>query len=423
MKTIVHWAIATSLLVAACGGGDDKQTKTPDGAKTANAGQGGTAGSADLPPSTGLAGDAKDAYESGWKAWMEGDLPGAKAGFSKAAEKDPKSPAPHYALGIVNERLSDRAGALNAFRTSFTVKPDYEQGMCAYGLALLRGGNKGEADSFLSDKHAKLPESARIATCLAELKSQMNDSATAQQLAQGALKLDPDFKDAMITIARDHYRSHRMDLAKYALQAILEGFGASSPARDPNNPEALLVRGLIAREQKARRQAMTDFEAAVAKRPDMVEALVQAGSMKLEAGNAAEALPLLEKSIRFDPNNAIAHLNLGDAYRLLAKPDQAKKEFDVALSKDSSLAVAHYDLGLLYLLTPNFPGATPDSQLTSAIKEFETYKSMRGPKGDDDVDELLSRAKAKQAELRNAAAAAQPAASTAPAASAAPAKK
>ncbi len=228
----------------------------------------------------------------------------------------------------------------------------------------------------------------------------------------------------MITIARDHYRAHRMDLAKYALQAILEGFGGSSPARDPNNPEALLVRGLIGREQGARRQAMADFEMAVSKRPDMVEALVQAGSMKLEAGNAAEALPLLEKSVKFDPNHAIAHLNLGDAYRLLGKPDTAKKEFDTALSKDSSLAVAHYDLGLLYLFTPNFPGATPDSQVTSAIKEFETYKSMRGPKAPqgDDTDELLSRAKAKQAEIKNAAAAPPPAAA-APAPAAAPATK
>ena len=32
---------------------------------------------------------------------------------------------------------------------------------------------------------------------------------------------------------------------------------------------------------------MTDFQAARAKRPDLVEATIQLGAMKLEAGNAA----------------------------------------------------------------------------------------------------------------------------------------
>ena len=128
----------------------------------------------------------------------------------------------------------------------------------------------------------------------------------------------------------------------------------------------------------------------------------------------------------FGPNSAIAHLNLGDAYRLQGKYDMAKKEFDHALSLDSSLAAAHYDLGLMYLTAPSIPGTSADSQVSTAIKELETYKTMRGPKPpigvDDQIDDLLQRAKAKQAELKNAVA--QPAAA-APAASgsAAPAKK
>ncbi len=46
-------------------------------------------------------------------------------------------------------------------------------------------------------------------------------------------------------MARDHYRARKLDLAKYALQAMLEGFGESSPARDKDNAEAHLLRGLM----------------------------------------------------------------------------------------------------------------------------------------------------------------------------------
>jgi Tfp pilus assembly protein PilF len=365
-----------------------------------------------------MTGSAKDAYDRGWKAWLAGDLSGAKAAFTEATQKDTKASAPHYSLGTVLERLGDHSGAQQEFRAAFSVKPDNELAMGAYALSLAHAGHAGEADTFLTDKHAKLPTSARITTFLAEVKSLAKDSATAQQLAQDALRLDPDFKDAMVTIARDHYRARRMDLAKYALQAILDGFGDSSPARDKENAEAHLLRGLIEREQNQRLAAMADFEAARTKRPDLVEAVIQVGAMKLEAGNVAEATPLLESATRFAPNSPLAHLNLGDAYRLGGRPQDAKREFDTALSQDSSLAVVHYDLGLLYLFSPSIPGTNADSQVATAIKELETFKSMRGAKAApgtaDDTDELLTKARTKQNEMKLAASA-PPAAASPPA--------
>lgn len=228
----------------------------------------------------------------------------------------------------------------------------------------------------------------------------------------------------MVAIARDHYRAGKMELAKYALQAILEGFGDASPPRDKDNAEAHLLRGLIFRQTGPRAVALADFEAASKRRPDLVEALVNLGSMRLEAGNAQGALEPLESAVKFGPTSAPAHLNLGDTYRLLGRPADARKEFDKALSLDSSLAAAHYDLGLMYLFAPSIPGMSADTQIATAIKELQTYKTMRGPKAppgvQDDIDDLLNRANARQAELKQSAAAANPppATETAPAADA-----
>ena len=59
----------------------------------------------------------------------------------------------------------------------------------------------------------------------------------------------------------------------------------------------------------------------------------------------------------------------------------------------------------MYLTAPSIPGTSADSQVSTAIKELETYKTMRGPKAppgvNDEIDDLLNRAKAKQAELKN----------------------
>jgi Tfp pilus assembly protein PilF len=421
---------ALAIGAPACGGGDTKveypKSEVDGGDVEAGAvvatpsGQqvGVTGGGPDAQ--SGLEGAAKSAYERGFQAWMRGDLQGAKSAFQEAAGSDSKSPAPHYSLGCVYDRLGDYSSAQQEYRTAMSLKPDYELAMGAYAMSLAASGHAGEADTFLTDKHAKLPNSARVATYLAETKSIEKDSGSAQQIAQDALRLDPDYKPAMVTIARDHYRARRMELAKYALQAILDGFGDVSPPRDKDNAEAHLLRGLILREQGNRAAAFKDFDAAVARRPDLVEAVIQLGVMKLEAGNSAEATPLLESATRFAPKSALAHLNLGDAYRLSGRPTDAKKEYDTALSMDSTLAVAHYDLGLLYLFSPNVPGTAAGDQVATAIKELNTYKQMRGPKPppgqSDDVDELLSRANAKQAELKQgaataAAAPAKPAAS------------
>ncbi len=409
---VLAMLVATGALVGAPACGGDKPVNYPQ--KDAAAGtavtdeQGAQVGVVEGAGTSGLTGSAKSAYDRGWQAWLAGDLAGAKKGFQEAMSLDSKSPAPPYSLGVVQERLGDLAGAQQSYRTAFSNNPDHELSMCAYALSLANSGHAGEADTFLSDKRAKKPNNPRLTTCLAEVKSIAKDHGTAQQMAQDALRMDPDFKDAMVTIARDHYRARKMDLAKYALQAILEGFGDASPARDKENAEAHLIRGLIFRESGSRAVALQDFEAAVKKRPDMVEALVNLGSMRLEAGNAQEAQPVLESATRFQPNSAVAHLNLGDCYRLLGKYAEANKEFDQALALDSTLAAAHYDRGLMYLTAPSIPGTNSDSQVSTAIKELETYRTMRGPKPapgvQDDIDDLLARAKAKQAELKNAAA-------------------
>ena len=421
MRTIPLTALAAAALAGAlvalapaCGG-DAPVVKHPEnpeaGIQSVETDKGQEIGVTEGPSEhADISADAKGDYNKGWAAWAAGDLAGAKAAFERAAKADTKNPAPHYSLGCVLERLGDNAGAQTEYRAAFNAKSDYELAICAYSSNLARTGHTGEADQFMTEKVTKSPTSPKLKVCAAEVKSLAKDSVSAQQLAQDALRIDPGFKEAMVEIARDHHRAGRADLARYALTAILDGFGDSAPARDKDNAEAHLLRGLIRREQGQRIGAMEDFKAAAAKRPDLAEAQIQIGAMKLEAGNALEAQPVLENAVKFAPKNALAHLNLGDCYRLLGKVQDAKKELDTALSLDSSLPQIHYAMGLLYLFAPSYPGMSENDKLSAAIKELGLYKQMRGPKAppgvQDDVDELVTRAQQKQTELAQAKAAA-----------------
>jgi Flp pilus assembly protein TadD len=419
------------LVVIACGGDDAKNPKFPskDGGETATTadttntveGDAGAQVGVTDPSTQEMSGGNKGAYDDGFKAWMSGDLQTAKTKFREVTTSDPKASAAFYSLGCVLERLGDNAGAQTAYRQAFNAKGDNEIAMGAYALNLAHTGHQSEADTFLTDKHQRLPGSARIESYLAEVKSLEKDSTSAQQLAQDALRIDPNYKDAMIVIARDHYRAGRTELASYALRAVLDGFGQASPARDPGNAEALLLRGIIARDAGLRIAAMKDFDAARLKRPDLVEATIQVAAMKLEAGNASEAQPLLEGAVKYAPQNAIAHMNLGDCYRLQQRYADAKRELDQALALDSTLLGAHYAMGLMYLNAPSFPGMDAKAQMAAAIRELDQYKSMRGAKAppgtSDDIDDLQARAKDKLNNLNMPAATATPAATHAPATS------
>ncbi|MFO0570824.1 MAG: tetratricopeptide repeat protein [Polyangiaceae bacterium] len=420
-RTKTALALAAALSVAACGGKKDSKFPT-GGAKVEQSVHGGP-GAVYTPqgqqfavtdaPSSGesasnrpkMNSSAMAAYAAGMDAFKAGDLPTAREQFTKASEADSQAYQAFYSLGVVKERLGENAGASSAYKSAISVVTDYEPAIYALGVLLARDGKGSEAESFLNGKAAKMPKSAAVSAALAEVKSIAGDSVEAQSLAKDALKKNPDYRPAMVTIARDHYRKRRLDLALYTLKAILDGFGDENPPRDKNNAEARLLRGLIYREQNNKAGALDDFKRAVEVRPDLVEARVQLASYLLEAGNAFEAANLLEGALKFDKNHVLARLNLGDAYRLMGKPDQAKKELEWVANKDSALAQVHYNLGLLYLFSDNLSGIAPKSAVDKAIAELELYKKMKpkGKAGDrDDTDELITRAKTKKALLEEA---------------------
>jgi len=175
-------------------------------------------GVADAPVqgATAMNAQAMALYRQAMNAWASGDLSSAQALFTQATQADPKAYQAWYSLGAVQERLGASA-ALNSYGKAFEVAAAYDRAMVSYGLLLAKRGNLSEAESFLTKRRSKLPKSAGLAAALAEVKSLAKDTAGAQAIAQEALKLDPSFAPAMMTIARDHYRNRRLDLSRYAL--------------------------------------------------------------------------------------------------------------------------------------------------------------------------------------------------------------
>jgi tetratricopeptide (TPR) repeat protein len=346
------------------------------------------------PPSdTDLATRARGAFEGGLAAWSSADLPAAKAAFENALTLAPKMARAEYALGCVLERMGDAEGALSAYRAAIAADPADERTMGALALLLARTGAASQAEAFLQEMRTKAPQSVQPTVFLAEVKSMGGDSAAAQGLLQEILRTNARNLDALLGVARDHHRAKRPELAMRALAAILQG-EPGVPARDVGNPEALVLRGLIERDEGLPQQAVDDFRHALATQPDLFEAHMNLGELELTMGNASEAQPNLEKAVRYAPRSALAHLYLGDCYRMLGRAADAKAELDEALYIDPNLASAHYELGVFYLSAQSAPWSSdaPD-RIAKAITELEMYKSAPRPPvvhERDDVDDRLN---------------------------------
>ncbi len=342
---------------------------------------------------------AAAAYQAGIGAFQRGDLQTAHAQLTQAVTQDGRAYQAHFALGTVYDRMGQFAQARQAYMNALSIVPYYEPAIREIAGGYMRAGMVDEAMSFLNAQRAKAPGSAAILTGLAEVRSLQKDSDQAQELARQALKKDPDYKPAMVVLARDHYRNRRLDLALYTLTAILDGYGAENPPRDKDNAEARLIRALIYKEQDDRKGAIAELRQVVQLRPDIVEARINLAAFMLEAGNAADAVPLLEGALVFEPANPLIHLNLGDAYRLQGRPDEALKQLDWVTKAAPNLAQTYYNIGLVYLFSEAITGVTDAQAADSAIAAFERYLEMQSsarPIAGDDAQQLLKRARTKK---------------------------
>ena len=354
---------------------------------------------APLPPA--MSSKAEKALKSGQKAFEKGDLKGAQTQFQAAIKADKNAYLAHYALGVVQERLGNVSGASKSYRAAIDIVSDHDASIVGYCLVLSRQSNHDQAFDFAQKKLNEWGPSAALVAVKGEIRSMQGRSGEAQELSQQALKIDPNYKPAMVTLARDQYRARRIDLALYALTGILDGYGGDKPPRDKDNAEARMLRGLIYAERGLKGPSMEEMERALKQRPDLVEAHLILSNYMMEAGNAKDARSHLESAVRYDSKNVGAHLQLGDAYRLLGRPDDARRELEWVLKAEPNQAAAHYNLGLVFLLSGAIKGLTETQAVDKAIEHLDAYKARAVRGGPDDVDELLTRAKTKQAMLKS----------------------
>lgn len=138
--------------------------------------------------------------------------------------------------------------------------------------------------------------------------------------------------------------------------------------KDPEMPEALLVLGMVQKEQGKLDEAKASFSKSIAADPKYSMGFANRGLIELKQGDTASAITDFKEAIRLRSANSTAHFGLGQAYTAMGQLDEAYKELNTSLSLQKNSAPAHIAMGNVYQLQGNSVAAVREYKNAIAIK-------------------------------------------------------
>lgn len=137
---------------------------------------------------------------------------------------------------------------------------------------------------------------------------------------------------------------------------------------EPDMPEALLVLGLVQKEQGKLSAAKDTFTKSIEQDPKYSAAFFNRGMISLKQNDIGAAIPDFEEAIRLKSKNAAAHYGLGVAYTKTNQLDAAYKALNTSLSLNQNSAPAHIAMGDVYNLQGNTNAAIKEYKVAISIK-------------------------------------------------------
>lgn len=215
--------------------------------------------------------------------------------------------------------------------------PDDAMAYCAHGYTLLERGQFEEADdAFLEAlKRDRQLAEARNGRGLAILR-RPKQGARGMGLIQEAFTMDPEYANAVYSLAIGHVALRTLDIERWFGEAL---------KRQPDHPDAWFKlgayheAGLIIEKDPDLLQATEAYQKQVDVNPDHIKAWFQLGSVLLKSGSPGEAIAMWERLMEERPAFRQEYLPLLlEAYQKSGFADKAEKvaeEYIDGLDRDT----------------------------------------------------------------------------------------
>jgi tetratricopeptide (TPR) repeat protein len=364
----------------------DAGTETGDAASAPPSPWGATrAEQCERPALPQVSAKAQKAIRDGVRAATAGDTAGAKERFESALSRDGNAYPALYGLGVLADREGNENAAIDYYRRTLRVLPDYEPAARGVSTIYVRRRQVQQAVALVEPLANAHRANLEMQALYAEMLVEVRRFDEAWMAARRALKCDERFVPALIALVKASNAQGREELADSILDQALEV--------DSEVAELHFLDGERMKDEPGRlRDAMAAYQRAVQLRPDYAEARMALGIQQLASGNYQGALAHFQTAAKLVPTLPAVHVNLGDAFRALEQWTDSQTAYRQALALQSKLPEAHYGLGLLFLTAGGgFPGLDELTAYQKAIDEFKTYRAEMGARlsKDDQSEEYL----------------------------------
>lgn len=166
------------------------------------------------------------------------------------------------------------------------------------------------------------------------------ESRKALETMERATEIFPDSIRSFLKLSEFRLILRQYDDAMQSIQSI--------QVKDPNNPDAFFLKGMVLKESGDTTGAIRQFQLATREDPYMIDAWINAAQL-LETIEDPEAGRYYDAALSINPN----HINLLHAKaKYLAHQDATEESiatYQKIINIDPDYSYAYYDIGLLYL--------------------------------------------------------------------------
>ena len=145
--------------------------------------------------------------------------------------------------------------------------------------------------------------------------------------------------------------------------------------RNPNDPNALNLRGTAYAQSKKYKLALRDFSSAISLNPNYYQAYSNRALVYQKLGNPNNAMSDYNEAIRLAPKYHIAYIGRGKLHKRMKRTTLALADFSLAIDIYGEHPVSYYQRGLVYQSLGQHQNAAQD--FTTAINLRPT--SSGGP--------------------------------------------
>jgi tetratricopeptide (TPR) repeat protein len=252
--------------------------------------------------------------------------------YEEALARNPRLPEAEFASGFALTRLGRPQEAERRYRRAIALRPDFAAAWMNLGCLFREQGRELYAEAALRRAVELRPELIAGWINLALLKREMGrrnetqideaQMAEAEACLKRAEALGPERVETQIAWVQFYVARRESESAWKWLQ--------KAQAREPENPEAANMHGILLHNEGRFTEAVAAFERAEAL--GSTQAASNRGNSLLELGHAHEALAAHARAAELDPNNPGTRYNLALTQLRMGKWSEGWRNYEARWS-------------------------------------------------------------------------------------------